>query len=445
MNAKQILLIIAATGGLPVLRAAADSQAYTMTWMQTGFFNQRDGADGVAVDSNDQIYVAGETGPIYGSGVSGPEPGFVAKYNPAGTQQWLAPAYSTGVAEQPHGVVVDSSNNVYMAGDTYRYPGGTNGFLVKYDSSGNRLWEAHVGLPNPNNVFNSDLAVDFIGNVYVSGSTNGFIVPGNVSHPTDGYIIKYASDGSETWRKEFPDALGDFTNAISIDSSENIFVTGMRASVDTYIAKLDPNGNVLWRITPNLSVVGGRHTELYDSVLDSAGDLYVVGSTNSYYDNAYGYVATDGVVAKYDTNGVLLWQRQIAMRTFDDLTHVTLDASGNVYVAGETFDIPGQLSGVANSMWAKYDPSGNLLWLQEFGTPERDEATGIAVDKAGHVYISGDISRDVPDSMNPNNSYFNGDVDAYVARFDAVPEPASLLLATCAAVGLAFRRSNAWI
>src|SRR4051812_12693839 len=101
MNAKQILLILAATGGLPVAGAAGDNQAYTMAWMQTGFFNQRDAADGIVVDSNSQIYVAGESGPIYGSGASGPSIGLLAKYNPAGTQQWLVPAYAAPGTDQP--------------------------------------------------------------------------------------------------------------------------------------------------------------------------------------------------------------------------------------------------------------------------------------------------------------------------------------------------------
>jgi hypothetical protein len=441
MNMKHILLMLVAVGGLPVVRAAADGHAYTMTWQQSGFFNQRDSADGIVVDSNDQIYVAGESGPIYGSGVSGPSIGLLAKYDPAGTQQWLVPAYAAPGTDQPSGIAIDSSNNVYVAGVTYRYPGGTNGFVVKYDSSGNRLWEAHAGLPSPGNVFGSDVAVDSVGNVYLSGSTTGKLVAGSTSHPYDGFIIKYAPNGSETWRLQFPDSLGDFADTISVDSSQNMFVAGSRGAVDTYIAKLDPNGNVLWRITPNFSVINGRHTELYESTIDPAGNFYVVGSTNSYYDNAYGFVATDGVVAKYDSNGVLLWQQQLRQRTFDDLTSVTLDASGNVFVAGETLDIPFALTGVANSVWAKYDPSGNLLWQQEFGTPERDGASGIAVDKSGHVYVTGNILRDY---ITNTEDYFNGDVDVYVARFDAVPEPSTVaLLAISATLGLIVRRSRA--
>jgi hypothetical protein len=439
MNTKQMLLILIAAGGLLIVSAAADGQAYTMTWLRSGYFKQRDTADGIVVDSNGHVYVGGDSGPIYGSGVIAPSIGLLAKYNPAGNQEWLVPAYAAQGTDQPYGMAIASSNNVYMAGNTGRYPGGTNAFVVKIDSSGNRLWEAHAGLPNPANVFDSDVAVDLVGNVYLAGSTTGKLVPTSTGHPYDGFIIKYAPNGSEIRRLQFPDALGDYADTISPDSSQNMFVAG--GVVDSYIAKLDPNGNVLWRITPNLSVINGRHTELYESTIDPAGNLYVVGSTNSSYDPSRGFLATDGVVAKYDTNGVLLWQQQLKLRTFDDLTSVTLDASGNVFVAGDTYDAPFSLTGASNSVWAKYDSSGNLLWLQEFGTPERDEATGIAVDKGGHVYVTGNISRDY---ITNSSNYFNGDVDAYVARFDAVAEPSTVLLAMGATLGLTIRRSSAW-
>jgi hypothetical protein len=180
-------------------------------------------------------------------------------------------------------------------------------------------------------------------------------------------------------------------------------------------------------------VIGGRHTELYESTVDPAGNFYAVGATNSSYDSAYGYLATDGVLAKYDTNGTLLWQRQLNLRTFDELISVTLDTFGNIYVAGDTFD--SRLAGVANSVWAKYDPSGNLLWLQEFGSPERDVAFGIAVDKVGHVYLTGYITGDI-------NGNFNGISAAYVARFDAVPEPSTMLLAISATLGFKNRASR---
>jgi hypothetical protein len=235
MNAKQILLVLAAAGALTFVRAAY-GEAYTMTWLETGFLNPQDVADGIVVDSNDQIYVAGRSWPIIGgSGVA--SIGLLAKYNPDGTREWLVPAYADLGTDQPSGIAIDSSSNVYMAGNTYRYAGGSaNAFLVKFDSGGNRLWERHAGLPDPANTIGSDVAVDVVGNVYLAGFTNGKLVATSTSHSSDGFIIKYAADGSEKWRTQFGDSLGDFLNTISVDSSQNIFVAGPRGSADTYIA-----------------------------------------------------------------------------------------------------------------------------------------------------------------------------------------------------------------
>jgi hypothetical protein len=126
-------------------------------------------------------------------------------------------------------------------------------------------------------------------------------------------------------------------------------------------------------------------------------------------------------VAKYDPSGTLLWQRQLSLRTLDVLYGVTLDAAGNVYVAGETLDSPFGFIGATNPMWAKYDSSGNQLWVQQFGTAEYDGAQGIAVDHAGHVYVTGNVFRDI-------NNYYQADSDAFLARFDLVPEPNALVM-----------------
>ena len=67
---------------------ASASDSYTLAWTNSGFRNQRDFSDGVVVDSNDKIYVTGESGPIYGTGSNlGSSVALVAKYNAtAGTR-----------------------------------------------------------------------------------------------------------------------------------------------------------------------------------------------------------------------------------------------------------------------------------------------------------------------------------------------------------------------
>lgn len=418
MNTRSSTIILAVIGILSCASSPdASADAYKLAWTRSGFFNQRDIASDVVVDSNDKVYIGGETGPIYGPGSAGGSVGLVARYNSTGTQEWLTQTYSTPQADQPRALAIDSSNNVFIAGDTYRYAG-AEAFLAKFNQNGGRLWEAHIG--SQDNEFDGDVAVDLLGNAYMSGSTTGDLGVGSNGQGYDGFIAKYGPNGNKLWTMQFPDSLGDRADTISIDSAGNMYVAGS-IGPDTYVAKLDSNRNVLWRLTPNYSGTAARHTEIYESAIDASGNLYLVGASNSLYESSRGFLESDAVVAKYNPSGTLLWQRQLSLRTLDVLYGVTLDAAGNVYVAGQTLDSPFGFIGATNPMWAKYDSSGNQLWVQEFGTAEFDGAQGIAVDHAGHVYVTGNVFRDI-------NNYHQADSDAFLARFDLVPEPNALVM-----------------
>jgi hypothetical protein len=393
-------------------------------WTTSGFLNQQDDAEAVAVDSHDKIYVGGATGPLPGSGSSGGSTGLVAKYDSAAARNWLTLAYSSPQLDIPSGMAIDSSNNIFLAGETYRYQG-ADAFIVKYDQNGSRLWEQHIG--SPDNEFGKDVAVDSAGNAYLSGSTTGNLGVGRTGNPYDGFLVKYSPNGTKQWTMQFPDSIGDTAETVSVNSAGSIYVAGAIGLLDSYVAKFDSDRNLAWRITPNYSVNGG-YTQIEESATDGNGNLYVVGATNAVFDGL-GFSQTDTVVAKYDTLGNLLWQRQLALRKFDNFDSVTVDSSGNVYVAGSTFDnLAGINGGVADSLWAKYDSAGNLLSLNQFGTAEVDGANGIAVDHFGRVYVAGYVARDA-------NGYSQGDTDAYLTRFDPVPEPAATWLA---AIGGAF-------
>ena len=258
---------------------ASASDSYTLAWTNSGFRNQRDFSDGVVVDSNDKIYVTGESGPIYGTGSNlGSSVALVAKYNATGAQEWLTQAYSTLQLDHPSGIAIDAANNVYIAGETYRYAV-ADAFLVKYNQAGTRLWEQHVG--SPSNEFGYDVAVDVLGNVYMCGSTTGNLGVGRSGGGYDGFVVKYDPNGGKQWTMQFDDSIGDFADSIAVDPSGNFFVAVGNGGLDSSIAKFDGNRNLLWRITPNFSSVAGGHTAVYETATDASGDLFIVGQTNA--------------------------------------------------------------------------------------------------------------------------------------------------------------------
>ena len=153
-----------------------------------------------------------------------------------------------------------------------------------------------------------------------------------------------------------------------------------------------------------------------DVAVDGAGNVYVVGDSDGILpgqtDIVPGFYA---YVRKYDSEGNELWTRQFGTIELDFGNAVAVDGAGNVYVAGHTAGgtLPGQTNfGHEDAFLRKYDSQGDEVWTRQFGTPENDEATGVAVDAQGSVYIGGITLGTLPDQTSA------GHWDAYVRKYD---------------------------
>ena len=121
-----------------------DITAFTIniTWAGTKQLGTsgEDVANGVATDSSGNVYVTGYTqGGLDGTNAGGSDL-FVVKYNSSGTKQWTKQLGTSGI-DSTNGVATDSSGNVYVAGVTSGGLDGTNAgsydlFVVKYNSDG---------------------------------------------------------------------------------------------------------------------------------------------------------------------------------------------------------------------------------------------------------------------------------------------------------------------
>ena len=101
---------------------------------------------------------------------------FVVKYNSSGTKQWTK-QLGTSSTDLADGVATDSSGNVYVVGYTYggldgnTNTGGSDLFVVKYNSSGTKQWTKQLGTEEYDEA--RGVAADSSGNVYVVGGTKG--------------------------------------------------------------------------------------------------------------------------------------------------------------------------------------------------------------------------------------------------------------------------------
>ena len=357
-----------------------------------------DEATGIATDSSGNVYVTGRTlGALEGTS-SGGQDLFVVKYDSVGVKQWTK-QLGSGEIEHATGIATDSSGNVYVTGNTNgalegTSSGGGDFFVVKYDSGGIKQWTKQLGTSDAD--FASGIATDSSDNVYVTGFSGGNLDNNTGAYYEDLFVVKYDSDGVRQWTQPFGTYEINQARGIATDSSGNVYVTGYTTGDldnntnagerDLFVIKYDSGGAKKWFKQLGTSSDDRAH----GIATDSTGNVYVTGYTHGGLDgtNAGDY---DLFVVKYDSAGVKLWTKQLGTSTYDYAEGIATDSTGNVYVTGYT---EGSLDGNTNAGSAdifvvKYDSAGVRKWTKQLGTSSLDEATGIATDSSGNVYVTG--------------------------------------------------------
>jgi hypothetical protein len=221
-----------------------------------------------------------------------------------------------------------------------------------------------------------------LGNVYISGSTNGSLGGPHAGGLFDVFVSKYDETGNLEWVRQFGAATVDFSYGVSADRLGNIYFSGHNSG-RVFVSKLDSAGAVQW--TKQL----GDFAEWQSVSADGLGNVYISGSTTGSLGgpNA-GHL--DAYVAKYDDAGNLLWTSQYGTPAFDVSRAVSADALGNVYIAGYIDTGTGPPGGeMTDAFVSKYDVTGNFQWTRQLGTANQDIASGVSADSIGNVYVSG--------------------------------------------------------
>lgn len=261
--------------------------------------------------------------------------------------------------------------------------------LMNFNISYSQLNEQWAARYNGSDDFNDSphsMAVDDSGNVYVTGVgffKNGF---------EDIVTLKYNSSGVQQWMRRYnsSDSSNDIANTIIVDASGNIIVSGesMRRLTgrDIIILKYDPAGALLWSVTyDHNGTVTGKNDDI-SIVLrcDEDNNIYAGGTSQSTSGG------NDYIVLKYDSNGNLIFEKRYSGPGYrSDIIHdLKLDASGNIYVTGESGFSTG---GSSDYLTIKYGPAGNTIWTARYDGPISfgDIARAVCIDEAGNVFVTG--------------------------------------------------------
>jgi len=361
----------------------------TLLWVQQSGGTGNDYANALAFDATGNVVVTGVFQGVAAFGQNsnrqaitamGGNDSYIAKYAPDGTFAWVRQLSGTA-DEFSRGVSTDRAGNIFVTGYfsdnitfgsgsskvVLRTFGGNDGFLAKYAANGNFTWVKQFGGISGDQGYG--ISVDRSGNVFVAGSAASGAVFGTGANSkeflpeagTDAFIAKFTNDGDFSWVQGAGGTGADQAFAVATDASGNAYTVGIHSGAvfgtgadaqplspvlsitngvtsDGFLAKYDPTGRLVW-----VRNMGGQSVDQFNSVaVDASGNIYAGGQFNisakvSGGGKSQTLVADgsqDGLVAKYSSDGTLVWARQLGGAAVDAATGIAVGSTGALAVAG---------------------------------------------------------------------------------------------------------------
>jgi hypothetical protein len=437
---------------VPLLIFPLFSNSQYWKWVNTTGGYQDDNGECTAIDQFGNIYLSGYFRDTLSLGSdtfisAGNTDIFIVKYSPSGEIIWAKRAGGTG-EDNAGSIAVDSDGNVYTGGwfnnvcsfDSTQCTsrGGNDMFLSKYNNNGSLQWVFTAGGTGSDKTMG--LTMDGLGNCLVSGFFNSTFYFGSnifISQGSDQvFVAKFTPSGTIRWVTQagfynlecWPSGIGrDGENNIYIAGSfkgnatfGNTTLTATGTSNNIFVAKLDSSGNFRWAKT-----APSRSDDYCNGII--ADDSGYVSVTGSFFDTLYfpssniiSAGSKDGFVLKYDSAGTLLWAHNIGGINSDKGIEIAVDNQRNTYVTGfingtANFNDQSKTGYGGDDIFiAKYDHSGNIVWVQLAGGSGNDYGMGTAVDKNGNLLVTGSFQS--ASDFGSINRKSSGMKDIFIAK-----------------------------
>ena len=337
---------------------------------------------------------------------------FLAKFNSSGQRIWstyYGGSGNEGIAGPylPSGLTCDTAGNVLLSGTTNSpnsiatptsfqpaLAGGFDAFIVKFDSSGQRIWASYFG--GSSDEKGNAVVADIAGNIYLAGTTNSSGGINNLGFQSaygggtaDGFVAKFDNNGLQQWSSYYGGSNTDEGHSLACDSSGNVFFAGRTKS------------------TGGIATVGAFQEQF-------AGGLW------------------DAFLVKFNSAG----QRQFGtyygglhQGSVIGFSALSIDVAGNVYLGGmarelDTLSTPGSYQatngGLDDGLLAKFDNSGQRLWSTYYGGAALDMINSVACDQFGNIYAAGRTASTsaIASANGYQPSFGGGNSDGFVIKFN---------------------------
>ena len=391
--------------------------------------------DALALDATGNIFLAGTTDSVdyyyyemadtsYLSPYTAPgytADGIIFKIDNAAQNEYFGHYFGGSYSDYFYGLATDKSGNVYCVGSTnspdllvgnttgtnaaqMTLGGGVDAFVAEFNAVGSLVYSTYLG--GSGNDYGYAIAVDSTGNAYVTGSTvsSNFRTAGTpfqaaLKGGTDAFVAKIApGTGTLVYSTYLGGSANDEGNAIAVDSSGAVYITGDTAS-------------------PDFPLLGA-------------------------YQSSYGGGANDAFVTKLAGSGSsLIYSSYLGGSGADAGLAIAVDGTGNAYITGSTTstDYPvtsdafqstnqGAAQSASNGMVTAFNPAGSGLLFSSYlgGNGSQSASTGdfgnaIAVNCAAGLVVAGSTSSSnfPATSGSYTATYPGGTTDGFVAQIAA--------------------------
>ncbi|MDP7331454.1 MAG: SBBP repeat-containing protein, partial [SAR324 cluster bacterium] len=284
------------------------------------------------------------------------------------------------------------------------------------------IWTVQLGTGTTDSA--QAVSIDNDGNLFLAGYTSGDLEGNGNAGGHDLFLVKYNSSGDRQWSRQLGTSDNDSAFATATDSSGNVFAAGYTGggldgqthigSFDIFLVKYDTNGNRLWSVLHGSDNVTAKDV-IFGMETDTEGNAYLAGYTDAYLDNNTSAGGDDLILIKYNSSGTRQWTVQYGTSAADYARGVSLDSSGNIYLAGYTSGGLGSNSnsGSEDLFLIKYNSSGSRQWTQQLGSYSNDVAFDVATDSSGNTYITGYTGGPLDGNTNA------GELDLILVKYDS--------------------------
>jgi uncharacterized delta-60 repeat protein len=357
----------------------------------------------IGLDAEGNVYVTGTTSYRYCCGENHFYEAQVCttvKYNPSGSPMWTHFAGDDFDPVTAAAMAVDNAGNVHAVANE------NGNFLTMKYGGWFDLWTARYTGPRPGDNRPTDIAVDAIGHVYVTGSSRGD------GSGNDYVTIKYDPEGEELWVARFDGTSGsnDHAEAVALGVFGFVYVAG-NSDGDIATAAYNSSGDSIW--VARYVGAGDSRDDAVDIVADASGGVFVAGTSEGPGSG------TDILTIKYDWLGNQIWEQHYdgPAGGDDQADSVTLTASGDVVVTGVS-EGPDSAKDFVTLCYGAI--SGAELWRNRYNGPAsgEDTAPSVAPDVAGNVIVTG-TSQGIETALDYATIKYDPDgTAAWLARFE---------------------------